>query len=143
MLNDHAAIEAAERIRAQAGARVHRLGEPDELTEEAMPRGHYERKKTAAKPAETTPEPEAPAKKKPGRKPGVKPSKPVEKAEARPRAKVVTQPVPAPIFSVDSIGAVLIRRGDHGMEISREEAIALHDFMHKAEDIIVTEKAEA
>lgn len=144
MLNITEAIAAAERIRTQNGARVHRLlGELDELTEDAMPRGVYDRKKTAAKPAEPTTEPEAPAKKKPGRKPGVKPAKPVEKTEAKPRARVVTQPVPAPIFSVDSTGAVLIRRGDHGMEISREEAIALHDVMHRAEDIIVTEKAEA
>jgi hypothetical protein len=46
---DSAAIAAAERLKAYAGARVHRLGEPDELQEEGMPRA----KKEA--PAETKP----------------------------------------------------------------------------------------
>lgn len=50
MLTDNAAIAAAERIRSKAGARVHRLGEPDELKEETMP-----------KKASTEPKPEAPA----------------------------------------------------------------------------------
>lgn len=140
MLTDPAAVAAAERIRAQAGARVHRLGEPDELTEDAMPKGQYDRTKAAKKPAEPKTEPEAPPAKKPGRKPRAMASIPVEKSEAKPRAKATT---PAPIFSVDSTGAVLIRRGDHGMEISREEAIALHDFMHRAEDIIAPVRAEA
>lgn len=54
-----AAIAAAERLKAQAGARVHRLGEPDELTEDSMPR------KSSA-------EPTADAPKKRGRKPGQK-----------------------------------------------------------------------
>ena len=61
-----AAIEAASRIRSQAGARVHRLGERDELTEDSMPR------KASTEPkAEPT---EAP--KKRGRKPGVTYAKP-------------------------------------------------------------------
>lgn len=54
------AVEAAHRIRAQTGARVHRLGEPDEITEDAMPRK-----------ASTEPKVEAsPGPKKRGRKPG-------------------------------------------------------------------------
>lgn len=125
-----AAVAAAERLKAQAGARVHRLGQPDELHEETtMPTGIYPRKPKAEKPAETTPE-AAPAKKR-----GPKP-----KAD-KPAAKTAKPAIGAPIFSVDSTGAILIRRGDHGMEISREEAIALHDFMHKAEGIIAPEAA--
>lgn len=38
MLEPTAAIAAAERIRSRVGARVHRLGQPDEITEDAMPR---------------------------------------------------------------------------------------------------------
>ena len=37
-MQDAAAVAAAERIKAQAGARVHRLGQPEELKEDAMPR---------------------------------------------------------------------------------------------------------
>ncbi len=33
------------------------------------------------------------------------------------------------IFSIDSTGALLIRRGDHGMEISAEEVDRLQSFM--------------
>lgn len=60
MLTDTAAIAAAERLKAQAGARVHRLGEPDELQEDSMPRKSSTEPKT-----EPAPEP-----KKRGRKPG-------------------------------------------------------------------------
>lgn len=37
------------------------------------------------------------------------------------------------IFSVDSTGALLIRRGDYGMEFSREEVLELKQFMQRAE----------
>lgn len=86
---DQAAIvAAAERIRAQAAAiRAHRLGEPDELKEEAMPRGVYDRKKPAAAAAAAEPKPEAetkPARKKPGRKAAPKAAAAL-KPEAKPK----------------------------------------------------------
>lgn len=67
-----AAIAAAERIRARAGARVHRLGEPDELKEEAMPKkptepAPYLRKLAKMDPLPKHPPGESP--KKRGRKP--------------------------------------------------------------------------
>lgn len=88
-----AAIAAAERIRAQAGARVHRLGEPDELTEEAMPRGVYDRKKPADKPAKSEPKADAPPKAKRVRKPG---------------AKIAMEHVPGPRFGVFDDGSVTL-----------------------------------
>lgn len=60
MLEPTAAIAAAERIRSRVGSRVHRLGQPDEITEDAMPRK-----------ASTEPKVEAAtAPRKRGRKPG-------------------------------------------------------------------------
>lgn len=81
-----AAIAAAERLKAQAGARVHRLCEPDELQEDSMPRK-----------SSTEPKPEAPAiPKKRGR-----PAK--AKAEgAKPRKSA------APRFGVFDDGSVMI-----------------------------------
>lgn len=37
------------------------------------------------------------------------------------------------VFSVDSTGALLIRRGDHGMEFARAEVLELKAFMARAE----------
>lgn len=86
MMTDSAAIAAAERLKANASARVHRLGEPDELTEDTMPRK-----------ASTEPKPEpAEAPKKRGRKPGVKYSK---KASA---------PASGPKFGVFDNGSVTL-----------------------------------
>lgn len=58
MMQDAAAVAAAERIKAQAGARVHRLGQPEELKEDAMPKPKAE---PAKKPAD---EPQPVAKKR-------------------------------------------------------------------------------
>lgn len=86
MLTDSAAIAAAERLKATAGARVHRLGEPDEITEDAMPR----KASTESKPAPA----EAP--KKRGRKPGVK------------YAKKASAPASGPKFGVFDDGSVTL-----------------------------------
>lgn len=127
--------------RGETPPRVHRMEDDEppeqenpmprakkaEATATAKPKRKYTRRTPAAALADPTPTPA-----------------PEKKAGRAPRAKAAVKAGPAvqaPIFSVDSTGAVLIRRGDHGMEISREEAIALHDFMHRAEDIIV-EKTE-
>lgn len=40
------------------------------------------------------------------------------------------------IFSVDSTGALLIRRGDHGMEFSASEVGQLVEFLERAEDML-------
>ncbi len=109
-MHDSAAIAAAERIRAQAGARVHRLGSPEELTEEAaMPRGVYNREKkldtvTAKPPAE-------PAKKR-GRKPG-------SKAAAVPR------------FGVFDDGSISIILPKFSGNLSAEEARQFVAFLGK------------
>ena len=110
-----AAIEAASRIRSQAGARVHRLGEPDELTEEAMPRGIYERKK----PAEPEVKAEAPAKKKPGRKPRAK------------AAKLVMEHVPGPRFGVFDDGSVTLNLPGCKGTIVPQEAREFLGFLAK------------
>lgn len=83
MMTDSAAIAAAERLKANAAARVHRLGEPDELTEDIMPRR-----------AITEPPAEAP--KKRGRKPGVK------------YAKKTSAPASCPRFGVFDDGSVTL-----------------------------------
>lgn len=125
---DPAAVAAAERIRAQAGARVHRLGEPDELTEEAMPRGVYDRTKKASKPAEPNPDAEAkPAKKKPGRKAKAKP----EKAARKPRAKLVTEHVAGPRFGVFDDGSVTLNLPECKGQIAPVEAREFLGFLAK------------
>lgn len=64
---DAAAIAAAYRIREKAGARVHRLGEPEELKEDIMP------KKASTEPTIVKVKvPVSTGPKKRGRKPGVK-----------------------------------------------------------------------
>lgn len=124
---DPAVIEAAQRIREKATIRAHRLGHPDELKEESMPRSIYERKKVAEKPAATEPKSDAPSKKKPGRKPKAKPEVKATKAgKAAPR-----KTGPQAIFAVDSTGAIAIRRGDFGMELSPGEAQQFVGFLRK------------
>ena len=116
-----AAIEAASRIRSQAGARVHRLGEPDELTQEAtMPTGIYPRKKKAeSSPTEPTEGAAKPAKAKPGRKP---------KAKA---AKLVMEHVPGPRFGVFDDGSVTLNLPGCKGTIVPQEAREFLGFLAK------------
>ena len=116
---DEAAIAAAQRIREKAGARVHRLGEPDELTEEAMPKGVYERKKAEA-PTTITDKAPAPTKKKPGRRPGVKAAKtPTKRSNGKPR------------FGVFDDGSITIILPQFKGSMSPEEARQFVGFLGK------------
>lgn len=103
MLTDTAAIAAAERLKAQAGARVHRLGQPDELQEDSMPRK-----------ASTKPTAEGP--KKRGRKPGQK---------AAPR------PANGPRFGVFDDGSVTLNLPSCKGTIVPQEAREFLSFLAK------------
>lgn len=117
MLTDAAAIAAAERIKAQAGAiRAHRLGEPDELTEEAMPRK-----------ASTEPKPEPTTRKKRGRPAKAKPEKPARK----PRQKLVMEHVAGPRFGVFDDGSVTLALPGCKGQMVPEEARDLVAFLAK------------
>lgn len=109
MMTDAAAIAAAERLRASAGARVHRLGEPDELMEEAMPRK-----------ASTEPKPDAdPTPKKRGRRPGVK------------YAKKAAPPTSGPRFGVFDDGSVTLNLAGCKGQLVPQEAREFVSFLAK------------
>lgn len=108
MLEPTAAIAAAERIRSRVGARVHRLGQPDEITEDAMPR----KASTEQKP-EPKPEP-----KKRGRKPG--------STNAKKPARAV-----GPTFGVFDDGSVTLALPDCKGKMNPEEVAAFTGFLKR------------
>lgn len=97
------AIAAAERIRARAPVRAHRLGQPDELQEDSMPRK-----------ASTEPTAEGP--KKRGRKPGQK---------AAPR------PANGPRFGVFDDGSVTLNLAGCKGQLVPQEAREFLSFLAK------------
>lgn len=109
VMPDAAAIEAAERIRSRAAAiRAHRLGQPDELTEDIMP------KKASTEPkAEAKPQP-----KKRGRKPGTTIAKKPAKSAG-------------PRFGVFDDGAVELRLPKCSGSLEATEARELVEFLGK------------
>lgn len=123
MLTDAAAIAAAERIKAQAGARVHRLGEPDELTEDTMPRK-----------ASTEPKPETPATKKRGRPAKAKapPDLPPVSNAVRTRKYRIAETNPkGPRFGVFDDGSVTLALPGCKGQMVPEEARDLVAFLAK------------
>lgn len=140
---DAAAIEAAERIRSRAAAiRAHRLGQPDELTEDIMP------KKASTEPkVEAKPEP-----KKRGRKPGVKVATKATPAETHQFLRTVkeinsekmiakslrdsnanrkSKPATGPRFGVFDDGAVELRLPKCSGSLEATEARELVEFLGK------------
>lgn len=137
MLTDTAAIAAAERLKAQAGARVHRLGQPEELTEDSMPRGVYDRsesakairsvgreikKKIANSDLASPPKASPGTTKKRGRKPGVKYAK---------KAKLVMEHVSGPKFGVFDDGSVTLNLPGCKGTIVPQEAREFLSFLAK------------
>lgn len=109
MLIDPAAVAAAERIRAQTGARVHRLGHPDELQEDAMP------KKASTEPKADP----APAPKKRGRKP------------RDPNAAPAARKSKVPRFGVFDDGSVMIELPNCAGQMNPDEVAEFTGFLKR------------
>ncbi len=85
-------------------------------TEAPRQKRKYTRRKAVVTPLETT-----------GDIAGIEELKPLKRGRKPREAKPA-----GVIFSVDSTGALLIRRGDYGMEFSAAEVDALMAFMEKS-----------
>ena len=113
---DAAAIEAAERIRSRAAAiRAHRLGQPDELTEDIMPKKASTEAKVLKVTKITDPIVEP---KKRGRKPGTTIAKKPAKSAG-------------PRFGVFDDGAVELRLPKCSGSLEATEARELVEFLGK------------